>query len=297
MKPPTAINAYLEHLDLERGLADNTLSAYHRDLNGFADFLETCCCTDLSAVDTTVILAWVVEMQQQGLAAASRARHLIAVRGFFNYLHQEGVISANPLLRIDIPKTGRPLPSILDTASVSAILAQPDTTTVRGLRNAAMLEMLYGAGLRVSELILIKVQDINLDSGFVKVFGKGARQRMVPIGSHARDKARLWLEHGRKQMLKTVSSPYLFIARAGRPMSRQGFWKIVKTYARKAGIEKNVYPHSFRHAFATHLLQNGADLRSVQTMLGHSDIATTQIYTHITRRHLIQMYRQYHPRS
>ena len=291
-----AINIYMEHLNLERGLAPNTLESYGADLARFTEFLAQNNITIVRDIDTTVLLAWLVDLNKTGLSAPSRARHLISVRGFFKFLIQGNRITVNPTDAMNLPKTGRQLPHILGFNQVKKLLELPDLTKPRELRNAAMLEVLYGAGLRVSELIHMKVQDINFNACFVKVFGKGSRERVVPIGSHARERTLDWLERGRPQLLKNLTSRYLFVARAGNPMTRQGFWKIVKKYARIAGIPGNVYPHTFRHAFATHLLEGGADLRSVQTMLGHSDISTTQIYTHVSNTYLIEMHKKFHPR-
>jgi len=297
MNIDNTIDTYLEHLDLERGLASNTLESYGADLSRFADFLAKNSIIKVQDIDTTVLLAWIVDLKKTGLSAPSRARHLISVRGFFKFLIRENSITVNPTDQMNLPKTGRQLPHILGFAQVKTLLELPDLAKPRELRNAAMLEILYGAGLRVSELINMKVQDINFNACFVKVFGKGSRERVVPIGSHARERSLDWLERGRPQLLKNLTSRYLFVARAGKPMTRQGFWKIIKKYARLAEIPTNVYPHTFRHAFATHLLEGGADLRSVQTMLGHSDISTTQIYTHVSSTYLTEMHQKFHPRG
>ncbi|MFK5954560.1 MAG: site-specific tyrosine recombinase XerD [Desulfobacterium sp.] len=291
------IDTYMKHLDLERGLADNTLESYAADLSQFAVFLAKNLIIKVQHIDTTVLLAWIVDLKKAGLSAPSRARHLISVRGFFKFLIRENSITVNPTDQMNLPKTGRQLPHILGFDQVKTLLELPDLTKPRELRNAAMLEILYGAGLRVSELINMKVQDINFNACFVKVFGKGSRERVVPIGSHARERSLDWLERGRPHLLKNLTSRYLFVARAGKPMTRQGFWKIIKKYARLAEIPTNVYPHTFRHAFATHLLEGGADLRSVQTMLGHSDISTTQIYTHVSSTYLTEMHQKFHPRG
>jgi len=287
----------MEHLNLERGLASNTLESYGSDLSRLADFLLTNTIIRIQDIDTTVLLAWIVDLKKAGLSAPSRARHLISVRGLFKFLIRENSITVNPTDQMNLPKTGRQLPHILGFEQVKTLLELPDLAKPRELRNAAMLEILYGAGLRVSELINMKVQDINFNACFVKVFGKGSRERVVPIGSHARERSLDWLERGRPHLLKNQTSRYLFVARAGKPMTRQGFWKIIKKYASLAGIPTNVYPHTFRHAFATHLLEGGADLRSVQTMLGHSDISTTQIYTHVSSTYLTEMHKKFHPRG
>ncbi len=292
------LSRYTDFMLLEKGLSPNTMASYSRDLVGFADFMIQNGMERIDSVDTTAILAWLIHLKKkEGLSAKSRARHLIAVRGLFKYLLQEDLISTDPIKHVDIPKTGLYLPSVISLSEVESLLAMPDLTKPRELRNAAMLEILYGAGLRVSELINIKVQDIHFDAGFIRVFGKGSRERVVPVGSHARNRTLEWIQTGRPQMLKDIASKYLFIARAGKPMTRQGFWKIVKKYCLLADIKQNVSPHTFRHSFATHLIEGGADLRSVQTMLGHADISTTQIYTHITKEHLSEMHKKFHPRG
>jgi len=291
------IEQYLSHLTLERGLAKNSLESYAGDLAEYADFLETNGISQIQKVNTVIILGWLVHLEARGLSPRSRARHLIAVRGFHRFLLQENLADNNPLKQIDIPRTGTRLPLFLSCDEVTTLMETPDRTTERGLRNAAMLEILYGAGLRVTELVNLKVEEVNLEACFVRIFGKGSKERIVPIGSIARKRTQEWLEWGRPRLLKGESSHYLFMARACRPMTRQGFWKLLKKYALQAGIKTKVSPHTLRHSFATHLLEGGADLRSVQTMLGHSDIATTQIYTHISRQYLVEMHKKYHPRQ
>jgi len=291
------VDTYMDYLTIEKGLSANSITAYGTDLASYINYLSDNGIEDLGNAETTAILGWLVYLTRQGLSAKSRARHLISIRGFYKYLTVEKLISANPLKDIDIPKTGRHLPGVISVNEVEALLDACDVTTPKGQRNLAMMEIMYGAGLRVSELIFLKVVDVNLDAGLVRVMGKGAKERIVPIGSKAKDAARLWLEQGRPKELKQLSSDFLFIARAGKPMTRQAFWKIIKKYALVAGITRPVSPHTLRHSFATHLIEGGADLRSVQTMLGHSDISTTQIYTHISRDYLIKMHHEFHPRK
>ncbi|MBF0412982.1 MAG: site-specific tyrosine recombinase XerD [Desulfamplus sp.] len=291
------LDLYIKHLLLEKGLSANSLESYTRDLAGFANFMVQNGLEQIAAVDTTAIIAWIIHLQKQGLSARSRARHLIAVRGLFKFLLKEEIINADPVKTVDIPKTGLYLPEVMTIQEIEKLLAVPDITAPRDLRNAAMLEILYGAGLRVSELINMKVQDINFDAGFIRIFGKGSSERVVPVGSHAKERTLEWIKTGRPQLLQNIASKYLFVARAGKPMTRQGFWKIIKSYRLKAGVQRNITPHTFRHSFATHLIEGGADLRSVQTMLGHADIATTQIYTHISKAHLIEMHKKFHPRG
>lgn len=288
---------YLDYLIIEKGLSENSLMSYSADLAQYLTFLEKNSITDLNVVDTAVILAWLVDLSKKGLSAKSRARHLIAVRGLYKFLVSEKKISKNPMKDVDIPKTGLALPKIMTISEVADLLDIPDIRKPKELRNSAMMEIMYGAGLRVSELILLRLQDINLDANFVRVMGKGSKERIIPIGSKARSITHKWILEGRPFLLNKISTPYLFAARAGKPMTRQSFWKIIKKYALLAKSAKNITPHTLRHSFATHLLEGGADLRSVQTMLGHSDISTTQIYTHISREYLMKMHQKYHPRN
>jgi len=291
------VDTYMDHLIIEKGLAANSITAYGTDLSSYLNYLSDNGIEDLSNADTTAVLGWLVYLTRQGLSAKSRARYLISIRGFYKYLTAEKLISVNPLKDIDIPKIGRHLPGVISVNEVEMLLNACDVTTPKGQRNLAMMEIMYGAGLRVSELVFLKVVDVNLDAGLVRVMGKGAKERIVPIGSKAKDAARIWLDQGRPTALKQLSSDFLFIARAGKPMTRQSFWKIIKKYALVAGIVRPVSPHTLRHSFATHLIEGGADLRSVQTMLGHSDISSTQIYTHISRDYLIKMHYEFHPRK
>jgi integrase/recombinase XerD len=291
------IESYIDFLIIEKGLAHNSIESYSADLSGYGDFLEQNQIMDLSHADTTVILAWLIHLSQKGLSSKSRARHLITIRGFYKYLIREKHLGINPLKDVDIPKIGQALPKILSIAEVETILNAQEITTPKGIRNLSMIEIIYGAGLRVSELISLKLQDVNLDAGLLRVMGKGSKERIVPFGTKAKSITREWIDTARPLVLKHIPSQYLFVARAGKPMTRQAFWKIIKKSVCLAGISKNVTPHTFRHSFATHLLEGGADLRSVQTMLGHSDISTTQIYTHISREYLIKMHQKFHPRN
>ncbi len=288
---------YLDYLIIEKGLSDNSLSSYSADIVQFITFLEKNKIDTLDAVDTAVILAWMIDLSKKGLSAKSRARHLITVRGLYKFLLNEKLVSSNPVKHVDIPKTGLSLPKVMTIDEVGLLLDAPDTRKPRGIRDAAMMEIMYGAGLRVSELIQLKLQDVNLNANFVRVMGKGSKERMIPIGSCARAVTGKWISDGRPLLLKHASSSYLFVARAGNPMTRQAFWKIIKKHAMAANVARNITPHTLRHSFATHLLEGGADLRSVQTMLGHSDISTTQIYTHISREYLIKMHKKFHPRN
>ena len=288
---------YLDFLIIEKGLSDNSIESYSADLVQYITFLEKNSITNLDKVDSAVILAWLIDLTKKGLGAKSRARHLITVRGLYKFLINEKDVSSSPVKNVDIPKTGLALPKIMNVKEIEDLLDAPDISKPRDLRNCAMMELMYGAGLRVSELISMQLQDINLDANFVRVMGKGSKERVIPFGSKARTINQDWIKNGRTSLLKKIPSSYLFVARAGKPMTRQSFWKIIKKYAILANISKNITPHTLRHSFATHLLEGGADLRSVQTMLGHSDISTTQIYTHISKEYLMKMHQKFHPRK
>jgi integrase/recombinase XerD len=244
-----------------------------------------------------VVIEHLIELRNAGLGPRSRARHLVTLRGFYRFLVQEKVLETNPAQVVDIPKTGRKLPDVLKVDDVATLLAAPDHTKRLGVRDAAMLELLYAAGLRVSELISVDIADVNLEAGFVRVTGKGSKERLVPIGRVAKEKIEGYLTTARPALLKGRPSSHLFVTRLGTPMTRQGFWKLLKAYAAKTGISHKITPHSLRHSFATHLLERGADLRSVQVMLGHVDIGTTQIYTHVAQDRLKALHTKFHPRG
>jgi integrase/recombinase XerD len=291
------IEKYIDFLIIEKGLSHNSIESYSTDLAGYGDFLEKNRINNMADADTTVILAWMIHLSKKGLSSKSRARHLITIRGFYKYLISENHLSKNPVKDVDIPKIGQSLPKIMSIQEVEALLAVGNPAKPREVRNIAMMEIMYGAGLRVSELIFLKIQDLSLEAGLLRVMGKGSKERIVPIGTKAKSTTKEWIETARPIILKKIPSQYLFVARAGKPMTRQAFWKIIKKNGILAGISKNITPHTLRHSFATHLLEGGADLRSVQTMLGHSDISTTQIYTHISREYLVKMHKKFHPRN
>ncbi|MGD9330667.1 MAG: site-specific tyrosine recombinase XerD [Desulfobacterales bacterium] len=291
------IDRYFAYLTVEKGLSSNTLESYSRDLRAFIGYLADQACNDLGSVRPTAILGYLIHLRKRGLSPRSRARHLVTLRGFFRFLHQEKLISGDPAALIELPKSGLHLPGVLSLPEIQALLAAPNRDRPAGLRDAAMLELLYAAGLRVSELIHLNVMDLNMEAGFVRVFGKGGKERIVPIGRMALTVLKDYLEGARPILLKGLTSAYLFVARRGRPLSRQGFWKLIKKYALQAGLRHPVSPHTLRHSFASHLLEGGADLRVVQIMLGHADIATTQIYTHVSTARLKAIHRKYHPRA
>ena len=291
------VDRYLNYLLVEKGLAAKTLEAYGSDITRYISFLHDNDIKDIVAADTPVILKHLIKMRDEGLGARSRARHLVTLRGFYKFLVQENILQRDPAELIDLPKSSLNLPHALTVEEVKRLLSTPNLDKPTGLRDTAMLELLYAAGLRVSELINLKIQDVNLEAGFVRVFGKGSKERIVPIGFFAIEKIENYIKDSRPRLLKHIVSPYLFVARAGKPMTRQGFWKLLKRYAQQAGFIKKITPHSLRHSFASHLLEGGADLRAVQVMLGHVDISTTQIYTHVAREHLKKAHSKFHPRG
>ena len=291
------LDLYQNFLMMEKGLSRKTVGAYNADLMRFGRFLESMAVANIADVDTGRILSYLIHLRSQGLQARSRARHLVSLRGFFKFLAHEKIIVNNPAQKIDLPKTGMQLPDVLSVADVEALINAPNRAKPEGIRDTAMLELLYGAGLRVSELIHLEMNRINLEAGFVRVFGKGAKERVVPVGRMALAMIQEYLEHSRPVLLKNRTSVYLFVTRRGAAMTRQSFWHLISRYGRQAKLKKKVTPHSLRHSFATHLLEGGADLRAVQTMLGHADISTTQIYTHVAQRRLVEAHKKYHPRG
>ncbi|RMH41465.1 MAG: site-specific tyrosine recombinase XerD [Deltaproteobacteria bacterium] len=289
-----ACDLFLDHLKVERNLSPNTLDGYARDLRRFVDECGRRSAGDVRPVD---IVDHLVRLADAGLAARSRARALVAVRGLFRFLVAERAIDADPTETLEGPKIGRRLPDVLSPDEVDRLLAAPPADTPRGARDAAMLEVLYATGLRVSELVRLAVDDVHLDRGYVRAFGKGRKQRLVPLGQVAIDRVRAYLTGHRATFVKRPDEPALFLTSRGRPMTRQGFWKLLRGYAAAAGIRRPISPHKLRHSFATHLIERGADLRAVQAMLGHADIGTTQIYTHVSRGHLVDVVRRHHPRA
>ncbi|MCK4469229.1 MAG: site-specific tyrosine recombinase XerD [Desulfobacterales bacterium] len=291
------VDQYINYLLVEKGLSDNTIESYSGDLAVYLRFLKKNGIKNISGADTAVILKHLIDLRSSGLGAKSRTRHLIVLRGFYRFLAQEKIIKQDPSRIIDLPKGGLKLPDVLSVEEVKKLLNISDTKKPKGIRDAAMIELLYAAGLRVSELVNVKLQNVNMEAGFVRVFGKGSKERIVPIGLYAKEKIDHYIKSSRPLLLKNMVSQYLFVARAGKPMTRQGFWKQLKKYGQMAGIKKRITPHSLRHSFASHLLEGGADLRAVQIMLGHVDISTTQIYTHVAKKRLKEMHEKYHPRG
>ena len=291
------VDQYINYLVFEKGLSEKTIESYSSDLSKYLEFLKQKGVKDITQTDTPLILKHLIALRESGLGSKSCARHLITLRGFCKFLAQEKILEFDPAKLIDLPKSGLRLPDVLSVSEVNLLLNIPDINKPLGKRNSAMLELLYAAGLRVSELVNLKFLNVNLEACFVRILGKGSKERIVPFGLYAKNKIDDYINHSRPLLLKNRISQYLFVARAGKPMTRQGFWKLLKQYVKQAGIKKKVTPHSLRHSFASHLLEGGADLRTVQVMLGHVDISSTQIYTHVARDHLRQIHEKYHPRG
>ncbi|HEY5666071.1 MAG TPA: site-specific tyrosine recombinase XerD [Gammaproteobacteria bacterium] len=290
------IDRFLDAIWMERGLSENTLGAYRADLVALNQRLESKSVELVKAqrADIMDYIAWRVE---GGAKPRSTARQLSSFRRFYRYLLREGVVSEDPTVNIAMPKIGRSLPQSLSEQDVEALLSAPKVADPLGHRDRAMLEVLYATGVRVSELINLKLSQINLNQGVLRIVGKGDRERLIPLGDEAQDWIREFNEGPRGEILLERQTEYLFPTRRGDRMTRQAFWHIIKRYAKKAGIEKKMSPHTVRHAFATHLLNNGADLRVVQLLLGHSDVSTTQIYTHVARERMKDLHSRHHPRG
>ncbi|HEV7784403.1 MAG TPA: site-specific tyrosine recombinase XerD [Thermoanaerobaculia bacterium] len=291
-----ALDRYLESLAVERGLSQNTVASYRNDLARLGEWLAKKGGHDMLTAEASDLSAHMRGLQQQGLSPRSSARALSAIRGFYENQVTLKERADNPAVNLLPPKLYKPLPKVLSEDEVEALLATPDVSTPIGVRDRAMFEMLYAAGLRVSELVGLKLAQLRLDVGFLVAFGKGNKERVVPVGEQAEHWTRRYMAEVRPT-LGTGRHPMVFLNRFGEPMSRSGFWRIIKAHGLKAGIRAPLSPHVLRHSFATHLLEHGADLRAVQTMLGHTDISTTQIYTHIHQARLKSLYDKFHPRS
>ncbi len=292
------LKEYLVHLKLEKNLSVNTISSYRNDLTAFRSFLEDKNIIDPSEVNPEHISSFFKLLNELGLSGTSSARYFSSLKGFFLFLIKNKYILKNPIEKISAPKLSKKLPSVLDISEVEKILSQPDISDKSGLRDKAMLELFYACGTRVSELINLKISDLFFSDEIIRVFGKGSKERLIPIGSSAIKWINDYLKLSRPLLMKkSKSENYLFLNSRSSKLSRMGVWKIIDRYVKEAGIEKEVHPHTFRHSFATHLLEGGADLRAVQEMLGHADISTTQIYTHIDRDYIKQVHKQYHPRG
>jgi integrase/recombinase XerD len=289
------LNQFIDYLQIERGLADNTLEAYRRDLHRYQTFLRRKGVSEWTQVVPESILAFLQYLVGQGLSSSTTARSLSSVRSLHRFLFRELGFD-DPTEGMEVPRGWKRLPKVLSPGEVELLLQQPPRHTVEGVRDSAMLETLYASGLRVSELVGLRMDQMDCRVGYIRILGKGKKERIVPLGEHALFRLKSYLEGSRERLLRGRSSPSLFITSRGRSMTRQGFWKLIRRYARTAGIQREISPHVLRHSFASHLLARGADLRSVQLMLGHSDISTTQIYTHVTQDRLKKVHRSSHPR-
>ena len=290
---------FTHFLIVEKGLAQNTIVSYERDLKSYMKYLKNVeNLTIFNDVQRSHIVHFLAYLKDQGKSSRTLARHVASIRAFHQFLLREKAADHDPTVHIDSPHLERTLPRVLSLEEVETLLDSPDTSTHYGLRDKAMLEVLYATGIRVSELISLKTGDIHLTMGFVRCIGKGNKERIIPLGKTAAIAIDLYLKSGRPQFVSPKHrDDALFLNHHGRQLTRQGFWKILKNLTRAAGIEKELTPHTLRHSFATHLLENGADLRAVQEMLGHADISTTQIYTHVTKTRLKDVYKQFHPRA
>ncbi len=291
------LDQFLHYIVVEKGLSKNTIDAYSHGLNRFLVYLKKKGIQEISSVSKLDVRGFLLALKKQGLSTKSVVRNLVAVRTLFQFLIQEGILEANPIEELESPKIPKTLPEILTLKEVEQLLEQPNRETPTGIRDRAMLEVLYATGMRVSELVQLPMNQVNLEAGYVLVFGKGSKERIIPLGIEAMKWVALYLKGARERLAKRRESPSLFINRMGSGMSRQQFWKTIKAYGRRAGIRKRITPHLLRHSFASHLLEGGADLRSVQMMLGHVDISTTQIYTHVTGERLKKIHQRYHPRG
>ncbi len=291
------LDQFLHYLIVEKGLSKNTIEAYGPGLSRFFNYIRRKGIEEVSMVGKFDVRAYLLDLKKQGLSTRSIVRNLVAIRTFFRFLIQEGILEASPVQEMDFPKLAKTLPEILGLKEVEQLLDQPDLKSPLGIRNRAMLEVLYATGMRVSELVQLDMNQVNLEGGFVLVYGKGSKERVVPLGKEAMKWITLYMETSRGSLTRGRESRFLFVNRSGKGMSRQCFWQHLKALGQKAGIRKRITPHLLRHSFASHLLERGADLRSVQMMLGHEDISTTQIYTHVARERLKKIHEKYHPRG
>ncbi len=290
------LELFLDYLNAERGLSPNTVSSYANDLKKYFRFLLSNGIKHISQIEKTHIINFIEKERTQGSALSSIARRLSSLKSFHRFLLREKIVRIDPSSTIESPRLWKKIPQVLDAKEVERLLSSPNIRKPRGLRDKAILELLYASGLRVSELGSLRVRDVNLEVGFIKVRGKGGKERLVPLGDVALHFLKRYIEEVRPKLLRNKSSDFLFISSFKKNLSRQSIWKMIKSYIKKARIKKEVSPHTLRHSFATHLIERGADLRSVQEMLGHSNISTTQIYTHINKIRLKEIHRKFHPR-
>jgi integrase/recombinase XerD len=295
LKFESILQVFLDFLSVEKGLSVNTVLSYSRDVQKLSQFFRKEKIDWVKAAEEDLI-RFIHHQSRSGLSPRSMARVISSLKSFYRFLVLDGILKKNPAVNLSSPKTWLALPKYLTVKEVESLLMQPDEETVRGIRDKAMLELLYATGLRASELVSLKTKDLNIEDGFLLCLGKGGKERIVPIGESAVEAVQKYLDYVRPKLLKQ-SSEFLFVTQRGGAFTRQGFWKLLKGYARKAGLDLKISPHILRHSFATHLLERGADLRSVQLMLGHSQITTTQVYTHVSRKRLRRVYDKFHPRA
>ncbi|WP_226679783.1 site-specific tyrosine recombinase XerD [Sutcliffiella horikoshii] len=289
---------FIHFLVVEKGLASNTVVSYERDLKSYLLYISKVEeISSMDAVSRPTIIQFLKFLTENGKSSKTIARHIASIRSFHQFLLREKVTTQDPTVHIDRPKQEQKLPQVMSLEEVQALLDSPDTSKVFGIRDKAMLELLYATGMRVSELISLNLSDVHLTMGFVRCVGKGNKERIIPLGTMAQNAITNYIEESRSQLLKKKTTDALFVNLYGNRLTRQGFWKILKKLTKEAGIEKELTPHTLRHSFATHLLENGADLRAVQEMLGHADISTTQIYTHVTKTRMKDVYSMFHPRA
>ncbi len=294
-----ALEDYIHFLKVERQLAVNTITSYSRDLNNYIDFLSSENIKTIEVVTRQTILSYLQFMNEQGKSARTVSRHISSIRSFHQFLLREKVTTNDPTVHLELPKIEQRLPRVLSMEEIDKLIAAPDQTRPQGVRDNALLEILYGTGMRVSELIDLDVDDIHLSMGFVRVFGKGGKERIIPLGNKAIESCTRYINEVRPNFIekKQANHDALFLNMHGGRLTRQGCWKLLKGHAEDLKLQKKLTPHILRHSFATHLIENGADLRAVQEMLGHADISTTQIYTHVSRARLKEVYVKFHPRA
>jgi integrase/recombinase XerD len=288
---------FLEHIKVEKNLSANTIASYNLDLTDFMAHMRTLKITSVREVEAKHVEDHVSWLSKRNLSARSQGRHISAIRQFFRFLAAEGLNDKNPAADIEMPKIPKRLPNHLGVGDIDRILGAIEANTPRHIRDYSMISVMYATGLRVSELVALKMDDVDSARGFLSTLGKGSKERVIPIGEMAVAAIARYLSEARTELLKGTESDFLFVARRGQPLTRQAFFKLLKSYARLAGIEKDVSPHQIRHSFATHLIEGGADLRALQVLLGHSDLSSTEIYTHLNKERLHQLYQDYHPRA
>jgi len=297
------VESFLNHLSMEKGFSSNTIEAYRNDLGQLAIFIEDQATVkgykpQWASVDRNLLIGYILDLKERGYASATVARKVAAMKSFFDFLVSEGASPSDPTENLSSPKVGKSLPKALSTREIEILLNEPaKSSSVEAVRDKAMMELMYAGGMRVSELVSMNVGDIDLDAGSVRCFGKGSKERLIPIHRRAAEAVAQYVRQARPQLLRDSGEEALFLNRRGERLTRQGFWLILKSYVKSAGIQADVTPHTFRHSFATHMLKGGADLRAVQELLGHANISSTQIYTHLSSEHVHQVYESAHPRA